>query len=88
LGFAPFPDPGTSLQTGEKANNPWIGRTIAELERARGSPILIIDTRPLGIGYPGQPLLLASLYSSNGKTCIDAYVYDPVTTLILRYHCR
>jgi hypothetical protein len=88
--------PNTTLNHGPSAQNRgvtnfWVGRNVSKLVAVRGEPNMILDARPRSPGNTGSPNTVCYLYSSkagSGGGCMDAYVVDLESGIIVRYHCR
>ena len=69
----------------------WTGRHVDELIASRGSPYLLLEARAKGAGYLYDTPAIAYVYASEagvGRGCLDTYVVDASSGMIVRYHCR
>ncbi|HSM29393.1 MAG TPA: hypothetical protein VK854_01730 [Woeseiaceae bacterium] len=71
--------------------NPWVGRSSAELIDALGPPDAIYEARhqfaDFDAGIPAWTYVYVDGVASNGG-CIDAYVVDAPTRTVIKYYCR
>ena len=72
-------------------DNPWVGRSRAELLDGLGPPDAIYEARHRFGNYEAGIAALTYVYTggigSHGQ-CVDAYVVDDFTSTVIKYYCR
>lgn len=72
-------------------DNPWVGRSRAELLAALGPPDAVYEARhklaDFDAGIPAMTYVYVDELAAPGH-CIDAYVVDEPTKTVIKYYCR
>ena len=72
-------------------DNPWVGRSRAELLDVLGPPDAVYEARhrfgDYEAGIPASTLVYTGGIGSSGY-CLDAYVVDNRSETVIKYYCR
>lgn len=68
----------------------WIGHDVDELITSVGPPDSVLEAVPRYTPFPGGRHVLSYIYfeSPTGNACIDTWVVDESSGVIVKYYCR
>jgi hypothetical protein len=66
--------------------SPWVGRHMSELIAERGHPDSVYLARHMFAEFDADLPVTSLVYAA--YPCVDAFVVDIETKIIIKYHCR